>query len=488
MKSFKILSLLFLTISLSFLSCTDENNTQYNKGDQPLEISSSKEDLVLDANNPESEAVKFTWTSGTNYGTGLAIDYTFEMDIKGGNFENGVVINIGRNIFQQAFKNEEFNNLVLEKFGLSPDTEAVIQYRIKAKVADEAIAEEISPVGNLDIKTHLPISNTLYIVGSAAPKGWDASLATPLNLVSNATKSFSWTGALNAGEFKLITTLGEFIPSYNKGDELSNTDEERVYRMVLRQSDTESDDKFEITEGGTYNLQVNLITKAIVITKKEGPEYSQLWFVGNPTGWSFQEMTVDPSDPFVFHYNADLSDGGEFKIGANNNFEPSTVFLRPEVNETPEGTGLKVVKWAGEPDNKWKINGGVYKIKLDTKEMLIDIVPYTVYPTIYMIGDASPAGWTIDNATPMNTESTYISTWTGNLNTGELKFTLDKKSDWGGDWFVASKDGIAPSGEVEQMIYSKGGANPDNKWKITEAGAYTIQIDQLKETVIIKKQ
>ena len=488
MKSFKILSLFLLTISLGFLACTDDKNTEYDKGNTPLAITASKDNLVLDAQNPESEAIKFTWTSGTNYGTGLAIDYTFEMDKEGGNFENGVIINIGRNIYEQSFKNENFNNLLLEKFGIKPDQEAVIQYRIKAKVADEAIAEEISPVGNLDIKTHLPISSKLYIVGSAAPNGWDASLATPFNLVSNATKSFSWTGILNAGEFKLITTLGEFLPSYNKGEELSKNDNERVYKMTLRQAESDADDKFEIIESGTYNIQVNLVTMAMVITKKEGPEYSQLWFVGHATDWGFTEMTVDPADPFVFHFNADLSKGGEFKIGAANNFDSSTVFLRPEVNETPEGTGLKVVKWAGEPDNKWKINGGTYKIKLDTKEMTIDIVPYTPYPTIYMIGDASPAGWNIDGATPMTTESTYISTWTGNLNKGELKFSLDKKSDWTGDWFLASKDGINPSGSEEQMIYSKNGANPDNKWKIEEAGTYSITIDQLRETVIIKKQ
>lgn len=269
MKSFKILSMLLLMISLGFSACTDDKNTEYDKGNTLLTITASKDNLVIDAQNPESEAIKFTWTSGTNYGTGLAIDYTFEMDKEGGNFENGVIINIGRNIYEQSFKNENFNNLLLEKFGLKPDEEAVLQYRVKAKVADEAIAEEISPVGNLEIKTHLPISNTLYIVGSAAPKGWDASLATPLNLVSNATKSFSWTGILNTGEFKLITTLGEFLPSYNKAEELSNNDNEQVYKMTLRQTESDADDKFEINEAGSYNIQVNLVTMTMVISKKK---------------------------------------------------------------------------------------------------------------------------------------------------------------------------------------------------------------------------
>lgn len=479
MKYFKILSLLCCILSLSFMACTDENNTEYNKGDEALVVTASSDVIILDAQNPASEAVKFSWTSGTNYGTGLAIDYTFEMDVDNGNFENGIVMSIGRNIYEQAFTNEVLNNLLLEKFGITADQKIVLKYRVIAKVADDAIEEEISPVGELQLTTHYPISNTLYLLGSAAPNGWDAALATPLNLISNSTKSFSWTGSLNVGEFKLITTLGEFLPSYNKGDQ--------DYKIVLRQTEDEPDAKFEITEAGTYSIKVNLITLAIEITQKDGPEYSKLWFVGNPTGWNFEEMTVDPQDPYIFHFNQDLSDGGEFKIATINNSWDGE-FFRPEVDGTSEGTNLKVVKWAGDPDNKWNITGGVYKIKLDTKNMLMDIVPYTAYSTVYLVGDASPSGWTIDSATAMDTQSTYVSTWTGNLNTGELKFSLDKQNDWNGAWFLASEANKTPTGTQEQMIFSKVGAGVDYKWKITEAGTYTIELDQLKETVTIKKQ
>ncbi len=82
----------------------------------------------------------------------------------------------------------------------------------------------------------------------------------------------------------------------------------------------------------------------------------------------------------------------------------------------------------------------------------------------------------------------YKFTWTGTLKEGEMKFTCDKQSDWNGAWFLASQNGMEPTGDQEQMIFSPSGSNPDNKWKITTAGTYTIELDQLQETVIIKKQ
>ena len=82
----------------------------------------------------------------------------------------------------------------------------------------------------------------------------------------------------------------------------------------------------------------------------------------------------------------------------------------------------------------------------------------------------------------------YKFTWTGELKAGEFKFTLDKQSDWNGAWFIANEGGKEPTGDVEQMVYNYPGAGPDNKWNIKTAGTYYIELNQLKETVIIKKQ
>ena len=242
-----------------------------------------------------------------------------------------------------------------------------------------------------------------------------------------------------------------------------------------------------------YRVTLNIINLAIHIEALNSPEYDRLWFVGNPSGWNFKELTVDALDPFVFHYNADLTAGGEFKIATLNDFDDSVVFFRPAIDGQGAGTDLNVVKWSKNEnanDYKWNIAGGVYKITLNTQTMKIDIVPFTPYSMIYLVGDASPNGWSIDNATPMAAVggNPYKFEWSGTLNAGEFKFTCDKQSDWNGDWFLATVQGQTPSGQEEQVLFSAAGANPDNKWRIEQTGTYAIEFDQLLQTVKITKQ
>lgn len=481
MKSYKLLPFLLALCLTLFTGCSDDDNIEYNKGNAPLEITASGEQIELDAENPEVDALKFTWTSGSNQGTDAAITYTFQMDIQGNDFAGGISIDLGREVYERIYKNEELNDILLNEFGIAIDTDVTLESRIIATVADDNVAPVISNIQTITVKTHKPITKTLYLIGDATPNGWSAGDATPLKAITNVAKGFSWTGNLSPGEFKFITTLGEFTPSYNKG-----ADDTKLY---LRESGSDPyDDKFQITQGGTYTIKVNLITMLITITRGEGPEYTELWLVGNPTGWSFEPMTVNPLDPFVFHYNGDLAAGGEFKIGTVAG-DWNAAFYRPEVDQTAEGMNLDVDKWAGNPDNKWNITGGVYKIKLDTRDMKIDIAPFTPYAMVYLVGDATPNGWDIDNATPMTaTSDPNKFTWTGNLSAGEMKFTLDKQSDWNGAWFIASEADKAPAGTEEQMIFNYPGAGVDYKWKITAAGTYTIELDQLNETVSIVKQ
>lgn len=94
----------------------------------------------------------------------------------------------------------------------------------------------------------------------------------------------------------------------------------------------------------------------------------------------------------------------------------------------------------------------------------------------------------IDNYAYFTKLKTGQYVFNGTLNAGELKFSLDKQADWNGAWFLAGEAGKAPAGNKEQMVYNYPGAGADYKWKITEAGAYTIELNQLTETVIIRKQ
>lgn len=478
---YNILLLISLVLPLMFVSCSDDY-AETNLGDQPLILTASDEVIVLDITAPQSNAVTFEWTPGSNFNTNAAITYIFELGLSGFTKSVQVELNQGKN--SVSYRTEELNKILLENFDISPGNEIDLEARITASVHSESIQPQISKTVKLKITGYKPVSSTLYLIGGAAPNGWSADDATKMNTVSGAAGGFVWQGKLNAGELKFITTLGKFLPSYNKGSDDT--------KLVLRESDADPDGKFTIPATGIYKISVNIINLTIHIEPLDAPEFSELWFVGNATGWSFKPMTSDMSDPFIFYYNANLSAGGEFKIGTKADFDDSVVFLRPELDGQDAGTGLNVVKWSkneNSDDHKWNITGGVYKIKLNTRDMKIDIIPFTPYAMIYMVGNATPNGWTIDNATPLTaTADPNKFTWTGSLGIGELKFTCDKQSDWNGDWFLASQAGIEPSGDVEKMIFSADGAKPDNKWKISNAGTYIIELDQLQETVTIKKQ
>lgn len=116
----------------------------------------------------------------------------------------------------------------------------------------------------------------------------------------------------------------------------------------------------------------------------------------------------------------------------------------------------------------------------DDKDIIIidDELPLKI-DHLYMIGDATPAGWGIDNPTEMTKDETnkFIFTYQGKLNTGELKFPLSK-GDWGATFIYAPEAGTEINSKgvaSDNMEIRKGG--DDNKWHVTEAGIYKLSIN-----------
>src|SRR5690606_31937711 len=194
MKPNKIFNLIAFILILCY-SCR-KNELELDKGHVPLEVTVSDESIVLDKNNPQSTALSVDWTTGSNKWTNAAIEYTLQIDRKGNIFTDGISLDMGRNSYQKTYKNNELNELLMSEFGVADNTEIILECRVIAKVAAE-VPDEVSPVQTISITTHLPITKTLYLLGDATPKGWDANNATEMTAVTNTPKAFSWTGRLN---------------------------------------------------------------------------------------------------------------------------------------------------------------------------------------------------------------------------------------------------------------------------------------------------
>lgn len=98
---------------------------------------------------------------------------------------------------------------------------------------------------------------------------------------------------------------------------------------------------------------------------------------------------------------------------------------------------------------------------------------------LYMVGDATPNGWSIDDPTPFTRgeEDNMVFTWEGTLNAGEMKLCLTTGS-WDAGFIrpVNDKEAISKS-NISGQTFAMWAGDPDNKWRVTEAGKYRLSFD-----------
>lgn len=185
-------------------------------------------------------------------------------------------------------------------------------------------------------------------------------------------------------------------------------------------------------------------------------------------GWdkdNASPLTQDPGNVSVFHYNAWLN-VGDFKFILENQVD-----WVPTWNKGANDSTLVKRINLNDPDEKFHISvAGNYSITLDTTLLWIHITPMTEpvaidFNTVFMVGDATPNGWSVDNSTELvkNPSNPWEFSYTGLLNVGEFKFPVNRNMNWGQDFFLKVSDVLMFLGKT-----------PDSKWNITEAANYQV--------------
>lgn len=104
---------------------------------------------------------------------------------------------------------------------------------------------------------------------------------------------------------------------------------------------------------------------------------------------------------------------------------------------------------------------------------------------VYMVGDATPAGWDINSPTAM-VKNGDIFTYEGPLAVGEMKFPVEFR--WDGPTYMAEEAGtdITAGGEFTTVLSPNG--DPDNKFKVAEAGNYKLTLDTKNLKLKVEKK
>lgn len=319
---------------------------------------------------------------------------------------------------------------------------------------------------------------------------------------SNEAVTFAWTAPKNTMiVYKLIFTAGAKSDTV---DVQSNTVSKKFTNAEFNNILV---DNLGLEIGKVVQLNVVLHAKVTVNDKEatseaitmsampseKGPAYTKLWIVGDatPNGWNIDAPNVmanDPTSIYQFKFN-DVLNAGEFKIPVTTGNWSTDFYMPPVNNPDLSSTDVQLIP-GGNPDNKWRIeDAGAYKILLNiSSSPFIRITPFVPYENVYILGDATTAGWDVDHPIAMTADAgdDNVFTWTGELSKGQFRFPLSVGNMEGDIFMAPSSDAGLNS---TQVAFAPDGT-PVNNFKVNsgEGGIYKITLNQLKETISIVKQ
>lgn len=422
----------------------------------------------------------FSWTTGDNKGTSSSISYKLELDQAGNNFSNPIEFDLGKNKFSQDINIATLNNILVNTFGAKPGQAIEMQARVIASFGDSSVAPQVSTV-NFKLTPFSPLTETLHILGSASPQGWDISNAIALTRSASDPAEFIYSGELLSGEFKFSVNTDDCWCQdfYTKNPSDAN-------KIVFNSGGSGDDLKWNIADAGMYTVKVNVVTLSITIEKQTAAPFDKLWIVGDATtsGWDVSNPLafVQTENPFIFELETNLT-AGKFKILAGAKGDWCGKWYRPAVdNQSISATAMNLTSGC-DNDLKWEVaaaQAGRYKITVNLSTNTIKITPVEVY----MIGSATPNGWNMGSLVPM-TKNGSVYMWTGTLTEGELKFTKFN-TDWcqGVELVpVTANQSISDNRFVER----KNCQGDDNKWSVKtgQEGTYTITLNLETKTLTI---
>ena len=212
-------------------------------------------------------------------------------------------------------------------------------------------------------------------------------------------------------------------------------------------------------------------------------ESQPLYMLGTAT-----DAGMDPANAIQM---TELSNGrlyewkGKLNVG-NFKFITTLDSMLPSYNRGEDDYSLVKRTEEGQPDDYFDVKeAGTYYISLSLKDMTVNY-QLSKYDNLYIVGDATDAGWDFKITMVQDKQNLNIFTYQGNLKEGELKIITGSK--WEDPTFrPLVADGTIESGKVQ---LTSNPPDPDLKWKVTsdKVGKYLITLDTEALEIKFEKQ
>ena len=283
---------------------------------------------------------------------------------------------------------------------------------------DEGPGQEQGEQEPAEIPTSLAEVSTIYIFGSATEAGWDLDRMEKFDDIGGGL--WAWEGYLTAGApFRFPVTKAEW-PSLMI-DEDGET-------LIFGKSEADLV-VYTVDVSGTWSIVIDArdidhptVSVDLEMIDLDNLEITELYMLGEAcaTGWALDRMEAFSNDNGIFTWQGPLSAGKRFRFPTQKIPDPPTWWPCLMLGENG-----KIVYGMKDEDevNQPVAEDGVYKIVVDARvgsnmtytiQLVSSGIPDPEITELYLLGDATPAGWSLD-AAPAFTNNGGIFTWEGKL-------------------------------------------------------------------------
>lgn len=241
---------------------TAANNKWDSMDPEPMTLA-EKDVFVIEVDmikSNENKLIKFCMTKGLDWSqTDYLVPESVEPD------KAYCIMKEGENKLQHTSEKQDgVGNLKDWFFGLAPGTSG--HYRIS--VNPRTLIMTATKLSSLPDKAEIQWEEGMvYMVGDAAPAGWDINGPTPMAKVSDTI--FTYEGALAVGELKFPVEFrwdGPFYYAESEGVEISAGN---TYPVVFYENNTDvPDNKFKVTTAGDYKLTLDTANLTLKVEAK----------------------------------------------------------------------------------------------------------------------------------------------------------------------------------------------------------------------------
>ncbi|MFA9190584.1 SusE domain-containing protein [Flavobacterium sp. FZUC8N2.13] len=322
MKNISKILIAFISILAVSCNADDVDNRPILESVSAPEMTlpTTGKEYVLTEEAANNEADVFTWTAA-EYSNDVVVTYSLMMDVKDGDFTNAQTLATTNDVTQAAVTVKSLNQAAIE-LGAVPGTAKLFDVKLKCSVSG-GVPMETEETITISVTTYSGLVayafTDWYLVGDATVAGWDPNKGNqPLFRSGTNPKLYKYTGYFKVGAFKVISSLGSWIPMYGMG--ASGT-------LAYRGTDADADPAtFNIATAGYYTFTMNTQTLTYTLVSYDASaatNYSVIGFIGSSrtgteAGWGDDtDMIQSTFDPHIWTLTISLFDGkGKFR--ANN--------------------------------------------------------------------------------------------------------------------------------------------------------------------------